>query len=181
MKIGIDIDNTITETSLLANTLVKNDKRYSENNDYHNLNEAKLKDFLNTYLGKIVYNVKLKDNVIKVLNKWHNLGYKLIFITARGVEKTDNFINLNTLHLTSMYFTKMKIPFDEIVFFKDSKAATAIEYNLDLFIDDKEKVLDEISCAGIKTLRITTSSESKHKVVRNWLEIENIVTETGDK
>ena len=59
MKIGIDIDNTITETSLFANHLIKNNDKYNENQDYHNLKKEELKDFLTTYLEDIVYNVKL--------------------------------------------------------------------------------------------------------------------------
>ena len=181
MKIGIDIDNTITETSLLANLLVKNDYRYNEAKDYHNLSEEKLKDFLTNYLSDIVYNVNIKADVKGTLEMWHNLGYKIIFITARGVEKTNNFINLRTLHLTSMYFEKEKIPFDEIIFFKDSKAQTALKYKLDLFIDDKESVLDEMASVGIKTLRMTADLTSKHKIVNSWQEIQKIVSQMGDK
>lgn len=107
------------------------------------------------------------------------MGYKIIFITARGVEKTDNFVNLKTLYLTSMYFAKESIPFDEIVFFKDSKVNTALDYNLDLFIDDKEKVLDEMKAAQINTLRMTDEKESKHQIVKNWFEIANIVENGG--
>lgn len=181
MRIGIDIDNTITETSLLANYLVKKDNKYNEEKDYHNLKKDELKDFLTRYLEDIVYNVKIKPNVIEVLKKWHNLGYKIIFITARGVEKTDSLVNLKTLYLTSMYFAKENISFDEIVFFKDSKVDTALDYNLDLFIDDKEKILDEMKSAQIKTLRMTDEKESKHQIVKNWLEIANIVERWGNK
>ena len=42
MRIGIDIDNTITETSLLANYLVKKDNKYNEEQDYHNLKKDEL-------------------------------------------------------------------------------------------------------------------------------------------
>ena len=181
MRIGIDIDNTITETSLLANYLVKNDNKYDENEDYHNLGKEELEDFFTRYLKYIVYNVKLKTNVKKTLKKWHELGYKIIFITARGVDETTSSVNLKTLYLTSMYFAKENISFDEIIFFKDSKVATALEYDLDLFIDDKEKVLDEINLANIKTLRMTTSKESKHQIVSSWLEIADIVAKMGDK
>lgn len=181
MNIGIDIDNTITETSLLANYLVKNDNRYDENQDYHNLSKADLMDFLTRYLEEIVYNVKLKPHVTTVLNKWHKLGYKIIFITARGAEKTDGLVNLKTLCLTSMYFEKMNIPFDEIVFFKDSKEGAALDYKLDIFIDDKEQVLNEMKKANVKTLRMVENDKSNHIVVKNWFEIEKIIAEMGDK
>lgn len=97
------------------------------------------------------------------------------------MEKADSLVNLKTLYLTSMYFAKENIPFDEIVFFKDSKVDTALDYNLDLFIDDKEKILDEMKSAQIKTLRMTDEKESKHQIVKNWLEIANIVERWGNK
>ena len=38
MNIGIDIDNTLTNTSIVSNTLVKQDILYQGVNDYHDLN-----------------------------------------------------------------------------------------------------------------------------------------------
>ena len=38
MNIGIDIDNTLTNTSIVSNTLVKQDISYRGANDYHDLN-----------------------------------------------------------------------------------------------------------------------------------------------
>lgn len=178
MNIGIDIDNTITETSFIANALAR---EFNGTLDYHDLNAEQMNEFLTRYLEKIVYDVKIKDGAINVLKKWHQLGYKIIFITARGDEKTDSLVNLKTLYLTSMYFEKMKIPFDELVFFKNSKVDTALKYNLNVFIDDKEEVLDDIKNANIKTLRVTNDKISKHKIVKNWFEIENVIAEMGDK
>ena len=69
MRIGIDIDNTITETSLLANYLVKKDNKYNEEQDYHNLKKDELKDFLTRYLEDIVYNVKNKTKCNRSFKK----------------------------------------------------------------------------------------------------------------
>ena len=44
---------------------------------------------------------------------------------------------------------------------------------------DKEKVLDEMKAAQIKTLRMTDEKESKHQIVKNWFEIANIVENRG--
>lgn len=49
LNIGIDIDNTLTNTSIVSNTLVKEDKLYHGVLDYHDLNKEEAKDFyLNT-------------------------------------------------------------------------------------------------------------------------------------
>ena len=63
-------------------------------------------------------------------------------------------------------------------FFKKIKVLH-VKNNLDLFIDDKERVLDDVKKAGIKTLRITDDKESKHDIVHNWLEIKDYVDSLG--
>ena len=175
MKIGIDIDNTITNTSILANRLANNIKTC---NTYHDLEKNDIKKFLTKYLDDIVYNATLKDNVLDVLNKWQSKGYKIIFITARGTDNVDELVNEKAIYLTSIYFKKMNIPFDEIVFFKNSKADTCKKYELDVFIDDKESVLDEVRDKKINTIRFT-DSESKHKTARSWHDVYKIIEEMG--
>ena len=54
MTIGIDIDNTITNTSIYSNALLKKDPLYNNKNNYRELNEEQIKDFLTKYLESIV-------------------------------------------------------------------------------------------------------------------------------
>lgn len=176
MTIGIDIDNTITNTSEKSCKITT--KLYGCN-DYHKLNIKDRIDFLNNYICNIVYTVNLKKDVISILNKWHKLGYKIIFITARGTEGIDEINQSKAIYLTSMYFKKKKIYFDEIIFLKSSKVDTVKKMDIDIFIDDKEDVLDEISKEGIKTIRFT-NLESKHLKVDNWVDIDKIILEMGD-
>lgn len=64
---------------------------------------------------------------------------------------------------------------------QESKVGVCLKCGIELFIDDKENVLDEISRQGIQTLRMCAKTcESKHKIVHNWLEIEKIVKERGE-
>lgn len=121
MNIGIDIDNTLTNTSIVSNTLVKQDILYRGANDYHDLNNEDKKDFLSKYLEQIVWNVNIKDDALEVLKYWKSKGYKLVFITARGVEETNNKSNISSIYLSSLYFIYNAVPFDELVFFKKIK------------------------------------------------------------
>lgn len=180
MTIGIDIDNTLTNTSIVSNTYVKNDMKFCYANNYRELKSDDGKEFLSKYLDNIVWEVGIKIDALNVLNYWHNLGYKLIFITARGTEKTNNYSNLNSLFLTSLYFINNEVPFDELIFLQENKSNACKKYNIDVFIDDKEKVLDEISALNIKTIRITNDSESKHKIVHNWQEIKELIDGWGN-
>ena len=104
MNIGIDIDNTLTNTSIVSNTLVKQDILYRGANDYHDLDKEDKKDFLSKYLERIVWNVNIKDDALEVLKYWKSKGYKLVFITARGVEETNNKSNISSIYLSSLYF-----------------------------------------------------------------------------
>ncbi len=180
MNIGIDIDNTITNTSIVSNTLVKQDILYRDVNDYHDLNKEETKDFLSKYLEQIVWNVNIKDDALEVLKYWKSKGYKLVFITARGVEETNNKSNIKSIYLTSLYFISKGVTFDELVFFQENKSEVCKKYNLDVFIDDKERVLDGVKKAGINTIRITNESVSNHKIVHNWQEIKNYVDSLGE-
>lgn len=181
MTIGIDIDNTITNTSIYSNTLLKKDPLYNSKNNYRELNKEEIKNFLTKYIESIVESVLVKEDVIDTLSYWKNKGYKIVFITARGAEKTDNYTSLKSTFLTSLYFAKNNIPFDELVFFQEEKGVACLNEFVDIFIDDKENVLDEVAKKGIKTLRISEEKvESKHKLVQNWQEIRKYIDSLGE-
>ena len=181
MTIGIDIDNTITNTSIYSNTLLKKDPLYNSKNNYRELKKEEIKNFLTKYIESIVESVLVKEDVIDTLSYWKNKGYKIVFITARGAEKTDNYTSLKSTFLTSLYFAKNNIPFDELVFFQEEKGAACLNEFVDIFIDDKENVLDEVAKKGIKTLRISEEKvESKHKLVQNWQEIRKYIDSLGE-
>lgn len=181
MTIGIDIDNTITNTSIYSNTLLKKEPLYNSKNNYRELNKEEIKNFLTKYIESIVESVLVKEDVIDTLSYWKNKGYKIVFITARGAEKTDNYTSLKSTFLTSLYFAKNNIPFDELVFFQEEKGAACLNEFVDIFIDDKENVLDEVAKKGIKTLRISEEKvNSKHKLVQNWQEIRKYIDSLGE-
>lgn len=181
LTIGIDIDNTITNTSIYSNTLLKKDPLYNNKNNYRELNEEQIKDFLTKYLESIVKNVLVKEDVIDTLNYWKNKGHKIVFITARGAESTSDFVSLKSTYLTSLYFAKNNIPFDKLIFFQEEKGNACLNEFVDIFIDDRENVLDEVAKKGIKTLRISEESvDSKHKLVQNWQEIKKYIDSLGE-
>lgn len=170
MVIGIDVDDTITKTSEYANKLLKSDVKYNYVIDYHDLNSDDYDEFINKYIGNIYDCVPLKEDVVNTLKLWHDEGIKIIFITARG---RDNY--KDAFSKTGLYFANNDIYFDKIIFKQKSKFDACINNNVDLFIDDKEEVLDEIKEKGIATLRITNSLESKHEVAKSWQEIKDYV------
>lgn len=167
MIIGIDIDDTLTETSSFANSLVG-----SEVKDYHELERDELLKFVHENIENITLNVEVKKDAIEILKMWKKKGWKIVFITARGDENVAIFKTL-------LYFKKYDIPFDKIVFKKHSKALTCKKENVDIFIDDKEIVLNEVKEMGIKTIKMGGESD-KHEVVKSWLELSNIIERLGE-
>ena len=52
------------------------------------------------------------------------------------------------------------------------KSTLAKENNIDIFIDDKENVLDKIaSSSNIECIRFTSDKNSKYKTFNNWYDI----------
>lgn len=171
LRIGIDIDNTITNTSNLANNLLKNDINFNGYFDYHNLSKSSYILFLNKYLDYIEKNVELNKNVVSVLNYLHERGCYIVLITARGSRNFKN-TEVNTLN----YLKNKNICYDKIIFKQESKLKVSQEEKIDVFIDDKIKVLDEMNNKNILTIKFGKCDKKiKHKVANNWLEVKKII------
>lgn len=168
MVLGIDIDDTITETTITGNKyLLKYDNSYQS---YHDLPQNKYFEFLNLYLQDIVKNNILKDGVKEAFAYFKSIGCKIIIITARNDIHTPN-----VKKLTKEFLDKNAIKYDELVFDDlnaGDKSKLAIENNIDIFIDDKEIVLDKIAaCSNIECIRFTKDKGSKYKTFSNWYDI----------
>ncbi|MCI9281171.1 MAG: hypothetical protein HFI49_02800 [Bacilli bacterium] len=168
MILGIDIDDTITETTLTANKYITLfDNSYK---DYHDLSQNKYFDFLNLYLQDIVKNNILKEGVKEAFEFFKNKGYKIIFITARNDIHAPNIKKL-----TKEFLDKNNIYHDKLIYEEvghGDKSALAKENSIDIFIDDKEDVLDKIaSSSKIECIRFTNDKKSKYKTFNNWYDI----------
>lgn len=182
MTIGIDIDNTITDTSKTSNQLLASDIRFKGINSYRELNRELKKEFLSDYIKETVSRPKLKSEVVNVLKHFKSKGHKIVFITARGNEETRNFENLKTVAFTSLYFCKNNLIYDKIIFFQDNKGDACLSEGVDIFIDDKEEVLDEVSSKNIKTIKMSDKREkSNHYLVTSWLEVKKYIDTCGVK
>lgn len=170
MRIGIDIDNTITNTSLMCETLYF---KHSKGKHYKDasLNERKL--FLDKYLLDIMKKVSLKDGVIEAfdyLNKNKNI---IILITRRGYLE-DNKVKEITLN----YFKQYGLKYDKIYFEILDKGIIAQKEKIDLFIDDHLFNLDSCFNKGIKVIEFG-DEESNYLKVDNWDTLLDIIKKEG--
>lgn len=172
MTIGIDIDDTITKTSeIAALNLKKFDSNYS---DYHDLPKERYEEFMRLYQADGLKNVELMEGVKEAFDYFKTKGYKIIIITARN-NKYDDTIK----DITIDYLKRHSLEYDKIVFDKESKGKIAKKEGVDIFIDDKVSVLDEVASYNIKTINISKVNGNKHKTFSNWSDIIKYI-ETGE-
>ena len=179
MRIGIDIDDTITNSwDVLAKEYAKifdvPESILINSIPYYN-NIIKTKCTLDEYFKNIipindaiVPNIPLKENVKETIDKLYELGHTVFFITSRGKENT------NAYQITKDYLDKHKIKYEKLILGIRSKAEVCINERIDLHIDDSIKHCTAISEAGIDVLMFETKYNKEFKQfkhVKNWNEI----------
>lgn len=174
MKIGIDIDDTLTNTKQIYDKYYHKycQKNHLEESSLSKLGKEEYLAFLSKYKEKIYYKLRLKKGAKKVLKEWEQRGYQIYFITAReenhlkGIEQiTNDFLKHNKIH------------YEEILFDAHNKYEAAKHFCLDVFIDDQEKVLDTFPKNNVMLLRFVPNKKyySKYTKVTSWKEIKNLI------
>lgn len=179
MIIGIDIDDTITDTyevmmNYAAEYIINIEKRepiIKEKTDCSSHFYTKAlygwyngEDilFLKEYYERIIKEVKPKTLALKYLNKLKEEGHKIVLITARW--ESDNF---DVRKNTEKWIKENNIPCDKLIINAENKAIVAKKENIDVFIDDSLKNCTMVQEIGIKTYIMDTR-------VNRGLEKENI-------
>lgn len=145
MVIGIDIDDTITNSS---DVFIEYAKLYNKNNnikfeiDTRQLDQKKAfgwnkynqKKFIKENLDKILSNAKPKNNCIYFINKLRDEGNKIYFITSRNNEELDNISDI-----TKQWLINNNFHYDKLITNCFDKSKICKKYNVDIFIDDNVK------------------------------------------
>lgn len=148
MNIGIDIDDTISETfeTLLPYSqkyTVEDLKRKSEIDMNQNFldhfyivymngwNEQEAISFWNKYYGEILRRVNIKKFAAEVINKLKQEGHKIYLITARWDMPNDDIQGI-----TKQWLIENNIEYDELIINSSDKLQWVKEKNIDIFIDD---------------------------------------------
>ena len=173
MKIGIDIDDTLTDTKEEISKQIKKYrhiyklKRY---NEFHQLSDENFKKFMVEFGEKIYCGMKLKKRAKNTIQEWKEQGHFIYFITAREESECPKIETY-----TKKYLKKYQIPYDGIIFGSKNKGIDCQRLGIDVFIDDRESVLDTIK--GTFLIRMISDKKhySKYQKVRNWKEIQEII------
>lgn len=192
MNIGIDIDDTITNSS---DVFVKYAKEYNRlrNIDYqintselnHSLsfgwNEDNKKDFLNLYLKKILIEAVPNDDCVYVINELKRKGYKIFLITARNDTEIPNMYEF-----TRNWLLLNEINYDELYINCKNKLDVCIKNKIDIFVDDNYNTCKNINeNSSIKVLIYSTRYNKTIKTnflrVENWKQILSFVVKCKEK
>lgn len=184
MKIGIDIDDVITNTSeKIEEYVVKNNNREKLQEHMKEIMKGTPSDpevikFCTENYLRVFKMVKSKDNASKVIQNLLNQGNEIYLITARG----DNFeFFKGSEEVTKKFLEDNNIKYTKIIFNALNKAQICLDNEIDIMIDDSIEHCEDVKNAGIKSI-VFTSSVNKTTCttverVNNWLELENKLNE----
>lgn len=179
MRIGIDIDDVITNTSETMVdyiTKYKNSKKIKE----HiieimkgNPSDPDVVKFCTENYVKIFREVTLKENAKEVMKRLIEKGIEIYLITARG-ENLEFFRGSEKITLD--FLRENMIQYHKIIFNSINKAQLCKDNEIDLMIDDSVAHCEDVRSIGIKSMVFTTEINKNIfttvERVENWLELE---------
>ena len=182
MNIGLDIDDTITNTAELLQKYISEYFGYSleymkENHiDYNLLTHTKPEEMkvfgVKTY-ERVLKQVTVKEHARETIDYFRSQGHKIILITAR--EKPEYS---NAEQFTKEEMELLHINYDKLVCTRD-KRGTCIENNVDVFIDDLITNVATTDGAVEHQLVMTTDYNARQECpylrVNNWDEIKTLI------
>ena len=194
MNIGIDIDDTISET---FETLLPYSQKYTIESlnkepikqlksdavthtyieDINNWNEKEALKFWIKYYIKILEEVNIKKFASEVINKIREQGHKVYIITARPDVKL-----VNIKEITRKWLEENDVQYDELIINASDKAKIVKEKEIDIFIDDSLnncKSIAENTSAKVymMTSRVNEAHDNeKIRRVFSWPEIYDLIS-----
>jgi len=193
MNIGIDIDDTISETfeillpysqKYTTQDLKKESKldfRVDLSNHFYivymnNWNEQEAIAFWEKYYAEILKQVNIKKFASETIKKLREEGHKIYLITARWDMKKDN-----VEEITKQWLKENNVEYDGLFLNASDKLKLAKENKIDLFIDDsfnncKKIAHDSDIKVYMMTSRVNESfNDEKIKRVFSWPEIYDLI------
>lgn len=184
MKIGIDIDDVITNTSEKIEEYIVKDHNSQKLQEHMkeimkgNPSDPEVISFCMRIYLKVFQKVKPKDNASKVIQNLLDKGNEIYLITARG-ENLEFF--KGSEKVTKKFLEDNNIKYTKIIFNAINKAQLCVDNKIDLMIDDSIEHCEDVQNVGIKSI-LFTSNVNKNTAtsverVSNWLELENKLNE----
>lgn len=166
MKLGIDIDDTISDTyevlfNMAQKYTIEELKRVGDINKekcythhyiefIHKWNDQENNDFWKKYYLDMIKLIKPKTCAVEYLRKI-NKQNEIYLITSRFKEAEE---------LTKEWLDKYNIPYKKLIFAGENKLQAMEQNKIDIFIDDSFENCKTISKHGIKTFMMDSRTNS---------------------
>lgn len=185
MRIGIDIDNTLTDIedkltkaakeyamslnkSILDGKYIINDTN-NDGNIYQTLfgfNYKELKYFLGEIQENITDNAIPRTDAVRYVNKLKEDGNEIYIITAR-----DSEFHKDPYNQSKIWLDKNNINYDNLIVNARDKAKVCLENKIDILIDDSISNCNNVANVGIKTILIGNKLNNNIQTFNNWKDI----------
>lgn len=163
MKIGIDIDDTISETYEIQFPMaqyyttqeLKKDAKIEELTNLtthfqmqalHRWNKEEEKGFFDQYYKEMLEKIKPKFYAKEIMDQLKKEENELYLITARF-----DWDDVNAEKMTESWLKEYEIPYDLLIVDAQDKAKIAKKLSLDAFLDDSYSNCEQVSNLEIKT------------------------------
>ena len=194
MKIGVDIDNVISNfNEVLLEEFLNHDKELRNNGIINNdvyitrgmfdWSKEELEEFYCNNIERIAKSLNVLENAPEYIKKLKEEGNEIYIISGR-----DNGEYPNPYKMTFDWLNKYNIIYDKLILTNayDSleKAKICLENKIDIMIDDSTRILLEVNNSGIISLLMDTPYNRKEnylKRVYNWKEIYEFITSLRKK
>ena len=178
-RIGIDIDDTITDTSASIKKYVEeHSHEYKEGNILIERRDTIIRGFFDhdvivqffmDYGKQIASSAELREDARDIIKKLKEEGHEIIFLTARS-----NQYYTNAKKFCENYLNEKNVPYDKVITGKTFKVSTCRRENIDIMIDDGVDTCADLNKAGIKALLYSTECNISKNVisprVNSWKE-----------
>lgn len=198
MNIGIDIDDTISET---FETLLPYAQKYTIeelgkeakvdlNQDFlnhfyiermFNWNKEEAMNFWIRYYEEILRQVNIKKFASDVINKLKDNGNKIYLITARWAME-----NNNVEEITKRWLENNKVVYDKMFLGANDKVNLIKDNKIDIFIDDSYQNCKDVSeKTDAKVYMMNSRVNENFKIenvkrVYSWCELEHLISKKGE-
>ena len=177
MRIGIDIDDVMTNTSEAMREYIEKYDKNGEISDHMEEvmrgeipNEQVAKFFADNIVA-ILKSAKLKENVSQVIRRLREEENEIYIITARGEDRFQG-----SQEITLDYLAKNQIGYTKIIFNAFRKAELCEENKIDVLVDDALKPCLAVKEKGIRSILfvsdVNQNCTAEIEKVTNWIELE---------
>ena len=189
MKIGIDIDNVISNFNdtllneyLLHDKKIRNSGVINKNADYirkgmFDWNEDEETSFYKNNIERIAKKLGVIEGAKEYIGKLHDDGYIICIITGR-----DNGEYKEPYNITKKWLVDNNIYYDDLIltdaYDKHAKTKQCLEHNIDIMIDDSVRICSDCIENGITTILMDTpyNKYSNIQRVKSWKEFYRYVS-----